>query len=266
MSLRSWIKYKSDFIGRISTWQRFAREVRGSGQPMLQALPNFSNPVFVAGCQRSGTTAVSRILTLSEGFTDFWSRDDEELDAAMILSGRESIEPKGRYCFQTTYLNETYSEYFDHIGKFQLVWVVRNPYSVIYSMVYNWENFALAELYEACAESTDTPYNPELRVSKNLWMACRAYNGKMRQLYAIAEKLSANQLYVLNYENMVFDAGKELSRLYSFIGHPFHKSYSNKIKPDSMNKSAKLTADERSFIDVQCLDLYNDIRDQYCSK
>jgi hypothetical protein len=46
--------------------------------------------------------------------TQYYFGSDNELDAALILSGRVAHEPQGRYCFQTTYLNECYSEYFEH--------------------------------------------------------------------------------------------------------------------------------------------------------
>jgi Holliday junction resolvasome RuvABC ATP-dependent DNA helicase subunit len=36
---------------------------------------------------------------------DFSSGEDDELDAALILAGFVEHTPRGRYCFQTTYLN-----------------------------------------------------------------------------------------------------------------------------------------------------------------
>jgi hypothetical protein len=264
LSLRSWIKYKTDFFGRISSWQRFGREVRESGQPLLAALPQFEQPILVAGCQRSGTTAVSRLFTSGDGLKNFWSRDDEELDAAMILSGEEQVPSGGRYCFQTTYLNERYPEYFEHNGKFKLVWVVRNPYSVIFSMVYNWEDFALHELFDACSEVGRESYKPEPGISENLWLACEAYNGKMKQIYALSEQLDGETLYVLSYEAMVADTEDQLRKLYAFAELDFDQAYCDKIRGDSMDKAKQLSAQEQAYIQSRCEPLYQAVRETFC--
>ena len=75
----------------------------------------------MSGCQRSGGTMLAGILSKSDGIVDFaWSKDDE-LDAALILSGYEDHVAQGRYCFQTTFLNECYQEYFEHTPDFKLI-------------------------------------------------------------------------------------------------------------------------------------------------
>ena len=134
----------------INTWKRFARDVRAGKCKLLKELPKFDNSILVAGCQRSGTTALSRVITTSNGMVNYWFGKDDELDAALILSGNVHHVPRGRYCFQTTYLNECYIEYFDHLQKHRLIWIIRNPFSVIYSMMYNWGSFAFNELFDAC--------------------------------------------------------------------------------------------------------------------
>ena len=124
-------------IGDIQSWKRFHKEVRLKGCHLLRMLGKFKNPVLVAGCQRSGTTILSRVITQSDGMVNYPSRPDDELDAALILSGVEEHESRGRYCFQTTYLNECYTEYFRDEYDYKLIWVLRNPFSVVYSMKYN---------------------------------------------------------------------------------------------------------------------------------
>ena len=42
------------------------------------------------------------------------------------------MDPAGRFCFQTTYLNNHVFEYFEH-DHYQLIWVLRNPFSVVVS-------------------------------------------------------------------------------------------------------------------------------------
>ena len=133
----------------IDSWGRFEKIVRASDVKLLTKLDNFQDSILVAGCQRSGTTALSRLITASDGMVDFTFGKDDELDAALILSGYVNYTNKGRHCFQTTYLNDSYPEYFAHQG-YKLIWVVRNPSSVIYSMLYNWRRAALNRLFRHC--------------------------------------------------------------------------------------------------------------------
>ena len=121
---------------RICSWRQFDRHVRPGGCSLLRRLDDFPNAILVAGCQRSGTTILSRVLTQSEGMVEYSFGKDDELDAALILSGRVEHEPAGRYCFQTTYLNNCVQEYFAH-SEYKLVWALRNPFSVVYSMLHN---------------------------------------------------------------------------------------------------------------------------------
>src|SRR3989304_2398887 len=136
---------------RISSWAMFDRKVRASGKKLLGELDRLHGAILVAGCQRSGTTALSRLITGSDGMVDFQFGADDELDAALILSGWGPHPPRqGRYCFQTTYLNNSYPEYFEH-RDYKLIWVLRNPASVVYSMLYNWKTVALNRLFRHCA-------------------------------------------------------------------------------------------------------------------
>ena len=72
---------------RITTWRQFTAQIRSKGHGLLKTLDDFPNAVLVTGCQRSGTTMMSRIITQSEGMVDYWTGPDDELDAALILSG-----------------------------------------------------------------------------------------------------------------------------------------------------------------------------------
>lgn len=138
-------------LRRYQTWRRFHHGPRKSGQPLLKSLPRYPNCVLVAGCQRSGTTMLSRVIAGARGFQRFALTPDDELDAALILAGEVDVPTDRRYCFQTTYLNEKCGEYGTLGPDHKLIWVLRNPYSVVYSMVNNWKPAALTRLYEGCA-------------------------------------------------------------------------------------------------------------------
>jgi hypothetical protein len=57
---------------KITTWHQFEQTVRARGCNLLRRLGNFPRSILVAGCQRSGTTMLSRIITQSEGMTNYW--------------------------------------------------------------------------------------------------------------------------------------------------------------------------------------------------
>ncbi|MGH8222484.1 MAG: hypothetical protein ACREQZ_05875, partial [Woeseiaceae bacterium] len=135
---------------RIRSWQRFNKRIAVGGRSLLRELPRFPGAVLVAGCQRSGTTVLTRVIAGAEGFCTFRITKDDELDAALILAGEERFLPTARVCFQTTYLNDSFREYIGTQADFKLIWVIRNPFSVVYSMVYHWKTFALEDLYSRC--------------------------------------------------------------------------------------------------------------------
>ena len=123
-----------------TTWEEFDRSVRSRGCSLLTRIHEFPHAVLVAGCQRSGTTMLARILTDSEEMVKYYFSSRDELDAALILSGRVEHESRGRYCFQTAYIDDCYREYYERDGDFKIIWMIRNPLSVAHSMLYNWRD------------------------------------------------------------------------------------------------------------------------------
>ena len=250
----------------IRTWRQFARHVRSKGCSLLARLDEFPDSVLVAGCQRSGTTMVARIIFQSEGMVNYWTGKDDELDAALILSGKMDHEIRaGRYCFQTTYLNENYQEYFEHQGGFRLIWVLRNPYSVVNSMLYNWSRFALDELFDACGsqllEGRDLiRYERYGRyVINRAKRACLAYQGKTQQAFELKERLG-DEMLVVDYDDLVSDSSRTLSEVYSFIDLPFKESYEKSISRKSIKKASSLPGRIRSMIEDMALPEYERAR------
>ncbi|WP_250658139.1 sulfotransferase domain-containing protein [Alkalimarinus coralli] len=250
----------------IHTWPKFARHIRRKeGARLLKNLGDFPDAVLVSGCQRSGTTVLSNLITASNGMVNFVTGRDSELDAALILSGYHSTTRAGRYCFQTTYLNESYPEYFSHNERFKLIWVVRNPHSVVCSILYNWRRFAFNELFEACGTQYLSPQ--ELTTFNRFGhftipkvkRACLAYNGKVSQLFDIDKELN-DRLLVIDYDNMIRDKKSALMRVYDFIGLDYKASYSNILSSKSMSKSDKLSRKQRDVIDQLCTPIYQRAR------
>lgn len=243
------------------TWPAFARRVRGGQEKLLPRLDDYPDSVLVTGCQRSGGTMLARVITRSQGMVNYWFGKDDELDAALVLSGWAKEPCRGRYCFQTTYLNECYPEYFEHPGH-RIIWSLRNPHSVVYSMVYNWKNFALDELFLTCGYG-EMDHADRIRFQRfgllgipRLRRAAYAYNGKVGQLFALKRGYPADRLAVLEYDQLVREKTRLLPDLYQFIGLPYQSQYADPISPRSLNKKDGLKAGEARVVDEICMPVY----------
>ncbi|MGH8242641.1 MAG: hypothetical protein ACRETY_04750 [Steroidobacteraceae bacterium] len=253
------------------SWRRFHRGPRSLEMPLLSALPRYGDCVLVAGCQRSGTTMLTRVIAGSRGFQRFQLTHDDELDAALILAGYVSIPDDRRYCFQTTYLNERYFEYASMGPEQRLVWVLRNPHSVVHSMLDNWKRFALNELYESCGASRAN--SARQRRARWPWplgpshveKACLSYSAKTAQILAIRELLRVDQLLIVDYDATVRSAGNRLAHIFAFIGEPFDGLYASGVHSDSVNKADRMPERTRRMIDEMCMPIYRQCLALACS-
>ena len=246
----------------ITNWRQFAKTVRKDDKKLLQDLPKFLDAILVTGCQRSGTTIMARIVTQSNGMVNYWSGFDDELDAALILSGVAPILHQGRYCFQTTYLNEHYREYIDTPEAVKIIWVLRNPVDVINSMLNNWRSLALWELYTSCGHQGNNlgigkKTLPLLFPFKRLEMACLSYSGKLSQLLELSDILPPNKLLIVNYEDLLEKEGNILPKIFEFINLKYDSSYALKLK-----KTSKAPIHNISKLDIEkyCGSIYEEAK------
>lgn len=245
----------------ISSWRAFARQVRAEQEKLLVALDEYPNSILVTGCQRSGGTMLARVITNSNGMARYPFSKDDELDAALILAGRHSPKIKGRYCFQTTYLNERYHEYFEHPAH-HIIWSLRNPYSVVYSMVYNWRRFALNELFLQCGY-TQMDYRDRIRFQRfgmfgisPLKRAAYAYNGKVSQLFSLKTGYPEDNITVVEYDILVKDKMRMLPALYQRVGLAYAPDYAAPISERSLNKRKRLNDTEKLKVKQICEPVY----------
>jgi hypothetical protein len=249
-----------------TSWRAFARDVRGGQEKLLVRLSEFSDSILVTGCQRSGSTMLSRLLTQSEGMKNYWFGKDDELDAALILSGCVPHSVNGRYCFQTTYINERYPEYLEHLGAFKMIWSLRNPYSVVFSMVYNWKVFALNELFLSCGY-TYMDHVDRVRFQRfGLWSiprirrAAYAYVGKLHQLFELRPEFSQRDLSILEYDELVQKKTIIVPRLYEKLSIKYQRSNADSISERSLDKRDNLSTGEKNEVDRLCSEAFERAR------
>lgn len=256
--------------GTVTTWRAF-REQSANSTKLLERLNDFSESVLVAGCQRSGTTMLARIITRSMGMTNYWFGLDDELDAAMILAGMVEHEPRGRYCFQTTYVDERYREYFEHQGRFKLVWMLRNPFSTVYSLLHNWPKPTFDRTFIRAAAPTLGGWDRHLfqlgrtRLLSRLRQACYIYNAKVTQVPVLMGELGEDHMMVVDYDDLVLNAAQVLPAIYRFIDLEYRSEYANGICVTSVGKQRHLDPRDRRAIKRLCEPVYISSKTYSCS-
>jgi hypothetical protein len=253
------------FSNDITSWRGFAKEVRSKQLKLLVNLENFPNSILVTGCQRSGGTILAQVITQSNGIVNQRVGRDAELDSALILSGHMQQAINGRCCFQTTFLNERYHEYFEH-PTHKIIWVLRNPHSVVYSMLYHWANFALNELFLQCGYA-QMDYRDRIRFQRfgifgvpRIRRAAYAYNGKVTQLFKLKQNYPSENINVVEYDDLVNDKMRIFPLLYSEIDLIYREEYIDPISQRSLSKKDKLSQAEVHSIDAICMPIYQDAR------
>jgi Sulfotransferase family len=198
---------------------------------------------------------LTRLIAGSAGFGRLALTKDDELDAALALAGLIDLPLEQRYCFQTTYLNECFPDYRGLQSHQRLIWVVRNPYSVVYSMLYNWRRFALNELYESCG--IQGALSPRMYRSRLTWplgpsrleKACLAYRGKVAQILAVRELLRPDQLLVVDYDALVASPGHCLPRVFRFAEASYDATRAYAVQRSSAHKADRLSHQARRRIE-----------------
>jgi hypothetical protein len=246
----------------IRSWAAFHSVVKRPGQPLLARLDDYAEPILVAGCQRSGTTALARLLKRADGMVDHSFGDDDELDGALLLAGHAARAMEGRHCFQTTYLNDRFPEYFEHSG-FHLIWMLREPRSVVYSMLNNWKRGALNRLFDACgaevvAEEPAAFGTSWLGLSR-LAKACASYMAKTGQTFELAERLGA-RMAVVDYDELTASKLTLLPQLCAFAGLNYDAGLAALLHNRSVSKGNRLNARDAEYVDRLCLPVYTRAR------
>lgn len=256
----------------IIKWQQFAKKIRTQSKPLLSELSRYHNPVLVTGCQRSGTTMMTNILLDTPDVADYRPdyKFDSELYGAQILAGVVEFDAgERRTCFQTTYLNENVYEYFETASSFKVVYMLRNPHSVVFSMVYKWKprfalvNFALNELFQACGrEALNEEEQRRLdrhgvRKFSKLERACAAYVGKTNQMFEMKKRLGESMV-IIDYDELIRNKPQFLRKVYGFLNISMPIHILDKVHSKSTKRADGLSVEEKEYITRYCQQTYTD--------
>ena len=244
----------------IRSWAAFHAVVKQPTRPLLAKLDDYSDAILVAGCQRSGTTALARLLKRADGMIDHAFGHDDELDGGLLLAGYATRGTDGRHCFQTTYLNDRVREYFEH-RDYRLIWMLREPRSVVYSMLNNWKRGALNRLFDACGADILAQTDPAPSVShtwfgpSRLAKACSSYVAKTAQTAELRERLG-ERIAIVDYDELVARKQELLPELCEFVGLAYDARLGDLLHARSVGKRDQLGARDAEYVDRFCSAAY----------
>ena len=243
----------------LHSWEAFDRHVRQPGIELLGHLDRYPDSILVAGCQRSQTTAVTDILSRSFRMNFHPQSPDAERDAGLILAGFYT-QPSAAYCFQTTYLNERYREYFDH-SKFKLIWVIRRPVPTVRSMLHHWRSSSLNRLYASVGhDHLDKVGGADARPWSRNWVsplkkACTSYIGKVSQTSEIYSVLGPDRMMVIDCDDIAQDPHAVFSNVFGFLQRKPSVDCVGQWRK-SGSAGGGLSEPQERFIQNVCADVY----------
>lgn len=246
-------------LRRVDSWQQF-HDIVKPGRALLARLDDYGGSILVAGCQRSGTTAVTRLLKRAQGIADARFSSDDELDGALLLAGYVETSSSGKHCFQTTYLNDRFTEYFEH-EHFKLVWVLREPAAVVRSMLRNWKRDALNRLFYACGRFHLEALPPE-RSTLDCWLglsrldkACVSYVAKTKQAFTLHRELGERML-IVDYDDLMLGKEALVPRICRFADLPYSPEMLTHLHGKSVANGKRLLRREAERVEAVCLPVY----------
>lgn len=249
--------------GQIRSWLDYMDVVPPGTPGDLKELGRYPGAILVTGCQRSGTTALADIIQSHKSIASAHS----ELEGAIALRGYRPPLPQGRHCFQTTYVSSSVDEYFAHIGDFKMVFVLRNPLSVVYSMANNWSRKTCHYVFQECGtRDLSTLHSWFYRIAAGTFLnntreltirkAARTYNAKLKQLFDLAEVIAKEDLLVVEYDQLVQNKHVLLPRIYGFLALDYEQSFAELLHSKSIGKAAELSARRKRLIQSSCQQIY----------
>ena len=213
----------------------------------FQKLPSskYKN-LLLFGCQRTGTSWTTKMLekylpktfAFSEIQVFYFLLDDyiiPEFDAELLV-------------FQTTFINLEIESYKNCLANTQFLLMVRNPFSVICSLLYNFIYLdIISNYYKSRMKESDLVETE----NKDLKMAVEVYRQSMRVSLDMIKKFDRARMKVIFYDDMVLNTPEVLADIANFLDLDFADCPKaiTKGNPHSLSKWHQLSPEEIKFIE-----------------
>lgn len=201
--------------------------------------------LLLFGCQRTGTTWATNILgkylpntfAFSEKQTFYFLLDNyiiPEVYADLLI-------------FKTTFINQEIESHENCLANTHFLLMVRNPFSVVYSLVHNFGMLAeVSVYYESRRKESDLVETD----NKKLKMAVEIYRQSMRVSLDMLKKFDQSKMKVVFYDDMVLNTQEVLADIANFLDLDItdcQKTITNGNSL-SLNKWHQLSQEELKFI------------------
>ncbi len=222
-------------------------------RPLLARLDDYENSLLISGCHWPSTTAVTRLLQRTGGFADHGFGHDDEFDGALLLAGYVTRFSSERHCFQTTYLNDGFREYLDH-EDFKLIWILREPRSVVASLLTRWKRAALDALLPG-GEHADADSRSSLSGASRIDKACSAYTAAATQALELHARLG-RRIAIVDYDDLAAHRDRLLPQLCELAGTAFDRQLLSHLHGKHVHRGDTLAGWEAARVDYLAAPAY----------
>ena len=245
--------------------RRLRRQLRRWGSPAPSP-----TPVFVVGCQRSGTSMVLRTFDLSLDATVYWEsdrrafvdhllHDDRQVQALVRGSRTRSVVFKAMHQLQESI------RYLELLPRLRIVWMYRGNLDVVNSSVRRFGSMreSLRKIVEEPKESgwwgaglsdrqravIHEHYRPEMSLE-----SAYALFWHLRNSFFFELGLDSHpRVRLFRYEQVVRQPDMAFSDMFEFCDCPFEPSFTREIFATSIGKDPRPALDGR--IEGLCAEL-----------
>jgi len=247
------------------------------------------NPVFILGCQRSGTTICEEVFRDSRQFAVFSEgskramsegyrlRDLDEIDA-LIASTRKSM-----LMFKP--LNDSHwgDRFLERWPRARVIWIWRDVHDTVNSAVTKWGDaqrdivYAIVDAFAGGVDrdialarlssyTNNGMYAERMPLADITMLAGWAKEGLSAEAGAAAVWWMRNKIFfdleldaepralLVRYEDFVAQPGAEIRRICEFMGASYKKRLASKVHAGSIRKSPPPTLPAELFAECQSLE------------
>lgn len=231
-----WASYKwmtSHRINQLRTLSRAVLRQRGSSKPLL-----------ILGCQRSGTTMMSRAFGLSpyvkeygEGDPAYFNWDGAPRLRPLRDVARQLSSERSRFVLLKPLCeSQRTRELIENLPSARAVWIYRNYRECIDSHVRYYRQFHDGAAYVREMLAFDVPSWKNENLSTPMKAVLESHASatlSLESTYALywlarnsfAHRLDARRVKIVKYENVLSDPALELEGAFQFLGVPFRRRY-----------------------------------------
>lgn len=234
--------------------------------------------VFIFGCQRSGTTIIQKLVGLNpnvkfygEGDPPYFYNSDSDKhhrirsnnDINYFLKKETSPFIIIKPLYESHSAHKLVSDHTNSKG----IWVFRNYLDVIDSHIHYYKQNANDYIRPLFTENKDNWINEFIPESTKQFIKqfsldelsdADAYGLFWIVRNSIFQSSAQNKnILLINYENLVKEPTKEITKIYRFIGLPFKKYYSKLIRSNAVSK--KVSFELNPKIEEKCKKIYDNL-------